>query len=65
MDNRSFELNDEINVAFQGPDMTSTFQTLYDADLQSAQELSFEEWRRRSPWEKAFGRVGWVLDRQE
>ena len=65
MDNRSFELNDEINVAFQGPNMTSTFQDIYDADLDSAQELSLEDWRRRSPWEKAFGRVGWVLDRQE
>ena len=65
MDNRSFELNDEINVAFPNPDLAEAFGAIYARDLARAHEMSLEEWRQRPLTEKAVGRVGWVLDRQQ
>ena len=65
LDNRSFELNDEINVAIAGGPTVDHLAAIYAADLEEAHELSLDEWRRRPLTEKIAGRVGWVLDWQE
>ncbi len=65
MDNRSFELNDEINVAFPDRELAAAFGAIYARDVSQSREVSFQEWRDRPLTEKAIGRVGWILDRQQ
>lgn len=52
-DNRSLELNDELNVATQTRSLAGTVTTQFNRDLERARRLNLGEWRRR-PWiEKA------------
>lgn len=52
-DNRSLELNDEMNVAVSDRDLAQRLLQDFEADLQSAKRLDLDSWRRRSPLEKA------------
>jgi cardiolipin synthase len=52
-DNRSLELNDEMNVAVGDPSLAATFTRDFERDLARAKRLNLEEWRRRSPLERA------------
>ena len=47
-DNRSLELNDEINVAVFEPALAGRFLHDFDDDLKQARRLTLEDWRRRS-----------------
>ena len=46
-DNRSFELNDEINVAIASPDVARRLTEDFEADLTRSVRLNLEEWRNR------------------
>jgi cardiolipin synthase len=52
-DNRSLELNDELNVAVSDRDLARRLLQDFEADLKSAKRLDLATWRRRSPLEKA------------
>jgi cardiolipin synthase len=52
-DNRSLELNDELNVAVSDRGLAERLQQDFDTDLKSAKRLDLDAWRRRSPLEKA------------
>jgi cardiolipin synthase len=52
-DNRSLELNDEMNVAVSDRDLAQRLLQDFEADLKSAKRLDLDAWRRRSPLEKA------------
>jgi cardiolipin synthase len=52
-DNRSLELNDELNVAVSSRDLARRFLDDFDQDLKSATRISLAEWRRRSLLQKA------------
>jgi cardiolipin synthase len=52
-DNRSLELNDELNVAVHDRTLGSRFSRMFDNDLQRAKQLRLEEWRQRPLVEKA------------
>jgi cardiolipin synthase A/B len=52
-DNRSLELNDEMNVAVSDRDLAQRLLQDFEADLKSAKRLDPDTWRRRSPLEKA------------
>jgi cardiolipin synthase len=51
-DNRSLELNDEMNVAVSDPGLAARLLKDFEQDLQRAKKLDLEEWRRRGPLEK-------------
>jgi cardiolipin synthase len=51
-DNRSLELNDELNVAVSDPGLAARLLQDFEQDLQRAKKLELSEWRRRSPLEK-------------
>ena len=51
-DNRSLELNDEMNVAVRDPDLAARLQRGFEQDLARARRLDPEQWRRRSALEK-------------
>ena len=65
LDNRSFEHNDEVNVAIRDPDVASRLLTDFEHDLERASEITLREWRRRPLWEKLIGTVAWILERQQ
>ena len=51
-DNRSLELNDEMNVAVSDPGLAARLLGDFEQDLRSARKLDLNEWRRRAALEK-------------
>jgi cardiolipin synthase len=64
-DNRSFEHNDEVNVAFRDPAVTARVGADLQADLRDSREITLDAWHRRPVWEKLVGTVAWILERQQ
>ena len=65
MDNRSFEHNDEVNVAFRDRDVVDRLERDFEADLAASEEVTLEAWRRRPILERIVGPVCWILERQQ
>jgi cardiolipin synthase len=64
-DNRSFEHNDEVNVAFRDAPVTARVGEDLQHDLENAREITLDGWRGRPRWEKLIGTVAWILERQQ
>jgi cardiolipin synthase len=63
-DNRSLELNDELNVAVRDPGLATRFAEQFTEDLRAARRLDPKSWAARPFWDKsrehfwsAFGEV--------
>ncbi|MEK6321356.1 MAG: phospholipase D-like domain-containing protein [Acidobacteriota bacterium] len=65
LDNRSFALNDEVNLAALQPDLAARLQEDFASDLAESASVSYDEWKRRSLFERAHEWLGWVLERQQ
>ena len=65
IDNRSFEHNDEINVAMRDPEVARRLLKDYRQDLLDGEEITLETWERRPLWEKVVGPFVWILERQQ
>jgi cardiolipin synthase len=65
IDNRSFEHNDEVNIAMRDPAVNHRLCQDYDRDLEASREMTLEQWRRRPLWEKIGGPFVWILERQQ
>ena len=65
IDNRSFEHNDEVNVAFREQAVTDRLRRDFEADLAASDEITMDVWTARSPFEKLVGPVCWILERQQ
>jgi cardiolipin synthase len=65
IDNRSFEHNDEVNVAMLDRELASRLLVDYDRDVLESQEISLVRWRARPLWEKVVGPFVWILERQQ
>ena len=64
-DNRSFEHNDEVNVAVRDAAVTARIMANLSSDASRSKEITLGEWRRRPVWEKLIGTVAWILERQQ
>lgn len=64
-DNRSFGLNDEVNVAVMSDDFAERVQRDFVADVASSREITFEAWKSRPLFERVPELFGWVLERQQ
>jgi cardiolipin synthase len=64
-DNRSFEHNDEVNVALRDPTVTARIACDLQHDLEQSREITLDSWRHRPLWEKLIGTVAWILERQQ
>jgi cardiolipin synthase len=64
-DNRSFGLNDEVNLA--GSDRELAAELIHDfaADIAASREVTLQAWKRRSLVERLHEAVGWALQRQQ
>ena len=65
IDNRSFEHNDEVNVALQDRAVASRLLEDFCRDMEESDEISLERWRRRPLWERVAGPFIWILERQQ
>jgi cardiolipin synthase len=65
VDNRSFEHNDEVNVAFREATVTSRLRRDFEADLAASDEVTIDAWTGRPLLEKLVGPVCWILERQQ
>jgi len=65
IDNRSFEHNDEINVAMRDPSVAERLLRDYERDLRDCEEVTLQRWQRRPLWEKIVGPFVWILERQQ
>jgi cardiolipin synthase len=65
LDNRSFEHNDEMNVAIRDSAIAARLTCDFEADVSNSREISFAEWRKRPIWEKLIGTLAWLLERQQ
>ena len=63
-DNRSFGLNDEVNVAILQRTLAAQLEADFAADLLQCLAVKIEEWRRRPLTERAFAVLARVLERQ-
>jgi len=64
-DNRSFGLNDEVNLAGRDEALSARIAEDFARDQQQGRAVSYEEWSRRSIFERMHEWVGWVLERQQ
>ena len=65
LDNRSFEHNDEVNIAMRDQSIAARLLKDFDADVQHSHEITNDQWRRRPLLEKLVGTVAWILERQQ
>ena len=64
-DQRSFGINNEVNLAVREPELAKRLEDDFAHDLESSRELSYDEWRRR-PWlERAPEFFGWIIRQQQ
>ena len=64
-DNRSFGLNDEVNLAACDAGFAAQLARDFIADLAASREITLAEWKRRSLPERLHEAIGWPLQRQQ
>jgi cardiolipin synthase A/B len=65
IDNRSFEHNDEINVAVRDRELTERLRRDFACDLDVSDEITSAVWAARPLAEKLVGPLCWILERQQ
>ncbi len=64
-DNRSFGINDEVNLAVRDADFTGQLEEDFANDLAQSERVTYEQWRRRPVLQRAPELLGWILERQQ
>lgn len=64
-DNRSFGINDEVNLAASDPSLASQLSEDFLHDKAVSREVTLADWKRRSLVERLHETIGWVLQRQQ
>ena len=64
-DNRSFGLNDEVNFAACDETLAALITADFERDRAESAPVSYEEWRRRSIFERVHELFGMLLERQQ
>lgn len=64
-DNRSFGINDEVNLAAFDEKLSARITEDFERDRAESQAVSYEEWRRRSIFERIHELFGMLLERQQ
>jgi cardiolipin synthase len=64
-DNRSFGLNDEVNLAAKCRPLAARLNEDFLRDLQASHQITLDEWRRRPLSERIVETLGRVIERQQ
>ncbi len=65
IDNRSFNLNDEVNLVMYDTEFAGQVVDLFEQDLQQATRVTMDAWRRRSWRERTLALLGRGLERHD
>ena len=65
IDNRSFGLNDEVNLLVRSDSLHDELRDMYDQDLRESAQLTLATWRRRPLSERVLATLGRVLERHQ
>jgi cardiolipin synthase len=65
LDNRSFGINDEINVAVPNPEFATRLTEDFEQDASRSKKISLKDWQNRGLYERLLEAVGWVFERQQ
>jgi cardiolipin synthase len=64
-DNRSFGLNDEVNLAAYSTELAERLAEDFATDMAESCSVTYHEWRRRPIYERVTELFGWILERQQ
>lgn len=64
-DNRSFGLNDEVNLAAFDEDLAARIADDFQRDVAEGKLVNYEDWKRRPVFERAHEFFGWLFERQQ
>jgi cardiolipin synthase len=64
-DNRSFGLNDEVNLAAFDPELAARVAKDFARDRAESRAVTYAQWRRRPVFERAHEQLGRLLERQQ
>jgi cardiolipin synthase len=64
-DNRSFGLNDEVNLAVRDPELVERLERDFVRDLAQSTRVTYESWRNRPVLQRAPELLGWVFEREQ
>jgi len=64
-DNRSFGLNDEVNLAACDTELAARLECDMAADLKESCRVTLQQWQRRPVTERAPELLGWLIERQQ
>jgi cardiolipin synthase len=64
-DNRSFEHNDEVNVAIRDPELSARLTSDFQHDLKGCEQVTLDTWKHRPLLEKIIEPFAWILERQQ
>jgi cardiolipin synthase len=64
-DNRSFGINDEVNLAIRNADVTMRFESDMAIDLDESRRVLLEEWKHRPVTERVTELMGMIIERQQ
>ncbi len=64
-DNRSFGLNDEVNLAVRDATLARRMESDFANDLRESCRVTLDEWRHRPIAERAPELLGWIFERQQ
>jgi len=65
IDNRSFGINDEINLAVMDSSVAMKLTRNFQEDISHSKRVILDEWERRSVFERLLEWVGWIVERQQ
>jgi len=64
-DNRSFGINDEVNIAVLDPQIAARLTADFMNDLGQSEEITLEKWKHRPMYQRVIEWVGSLLERQQ
>ena len=64
-DNRSFGLNDEVNLVVSNRELARALEADFQSDLCESDPVTLKQWERRPIFERAQEMLGWILQRQQ
>lgn len=65
LDNRSFGINDEINVAILDPNIAAQFTHDFEHDVAQSTRVTLEQWNKRGLFERMLEAMGWIFEHQQ
>jgi cardiolipin synthase A/B len=65
LDNRSFGINDEINVAVLDSDVAAILTRDFEQDASQGKRITLQEWDHRGVFERLLEYFGWIFEHQQ